>query len=83
LSARVRVQLGGARSVSVEEPVYAADNAEAAGARLGPVVHIDDVDPENAGAERYRRHAAGSESSAEDLPLGTSWCPPLSFSDSQ
>jgi uncharacterized protein YggE len=28
--------------------------AEAAGARLGPVVHIDDVDPEHAGAELYR-----------------------------
>lgn len=48
----------------------AALSAEAAGARLGPVVHIDDVDPENAGAERYRGHAAGSESSAEDLAPG-------------
>jgi len=48
----------------------AALYAEAAGARLGPVVHIDDVDPESAGAERYRGHAAGSESSAEDLAPG-------------
>jgi uncharacterized protein len=44
--------------------------AEAAGARLGPVVHIDDVDPDSAGAERYRGHAAVTEHSAEDLAPG-------------
>jgi uncharacterized protein len=44
--------------------------AEAAGARLGPVVHIDDVDPENAGFERYRGHGAGGQALAEDLAPG-------------
>jgi uncharacterized protein len=35
------------------------------------VVHIDDVDPENAGAELYRGHRYGSgDASAEDLAPG-------------
>jgi uncharacterized protein YggE len=41
--------------------------ADAAGARLGPVVHIDDVDAENV---RYRSHSSGGEASAEDLAPG-------------
>jgi uncharacterized protein YggE len=49
----------------------AALYAEAAGVRLGPVVHIDDVDPEGTRAERYRGHGhAGDEASAEDLAPG-------------
>jgi uncharacterized protein YggE len=44
--------------------------AEAAGARLGPVLHIDDVDSEHAGLERYRGHGAGGEAAAEDLAPG-------------
>jgi len=49
----------------------AALYAEAAGTRLGPVVHIDDVDPESAGAELYRGHRFGSgDASAEDLAPG-------------
>jgi len=44
--------------------------AEAAGVRLGPVVHIDDVDPENVGFERYRGHGAGGAASAQDLAPG-------------
>jgi uncharacterized protein YggE len=49
----------------------AALYAEAAGVRLGPVVHIDDVDPESTRAERYRGHGyAGDEASAEDLAPG-------------
>ena len=48
----------------------AALYAEAAGVRLGPVVHIDDVDPESAGAERDRGHGMGGEASAEDLAPG-------------
>jgi hypothetical protein len=49
----------------------AALYAEAAGTRLGPVVHIDDVDPENAGAELYRGHRYGSgDAAAEDLAPG-------------
>jgi uncharacterized protein YggE len=43
--------------------------AEAAGVRLGPVVHIDDVDPERATAESYRARAAGGTSD-EDLAPG-------------
>jgi uncharacterized protein len=49
----------------------AALYAEAAGARLGPVVHIDDVDPESTRAERYRGHSyVGGEAAAEDLAPG-------------
>jgi len=45
--------------------------AESARVRLGPVVHIDDVDPESTRAERYRGHGyAGEEASAEDLAPG-------------
>jgi uncharacterized protein YggE len=44
--------------------------AEAAAVRLGPVVHIDDVDPESVGFERYRGHGAGGAASAQDLAPG-------------
>lgn len=44
--------------------------AEAAGVRLGTVVHIDDVDPENVGHERYRGHGSGGAASAQDLAPG-------------
>ncbi|TMR00842.1 DUF541 domain-containing protein [Actinomadura soli] len=44
--------------------------AEAAGVRLGAVVHIDDVDPEQVGFERYRGHGAGGAASAQDLAPG-------------
>lgn len=44
--------------------------AQAAGARLGPVMHIDDVDPERAGAELYRARGTGDEASAQDLAPG-------------
>ncbi|MGW0199741.1 SIMPL domain-containing protein [Nonomuraea sp. NPDC003201] len=44
--------------------------AEAAGARLGPVLHIQDVDPESVGNERYRGHAGGGATSEEDLAPG-------------
>lgn len=42
--------------------------AEAAGIRLGPVIHIDDVDPEHLGFERG--HGGGAATSAEDLAPG-------------
>lgn len=63
------------RAEARRQAVTAARNkaalyAEAAGARLGHVVHIDDVDPENAGFERYRAHGAGGQASAEDLAPG-------------
>lgn len=45
--------------------------AEAAGVRLGAVVHIDDVDPDKLSEGAYRSHsAARSEASAEDLAPG-------------
>lgn len=63
------------RAEARRQAVAAARNkaelyAEAAGARLGPVLHIDDVDPENVGFERYRAHGAGGQASAEDLAPG-------------
>jgi uncharacterized protein len=45
--------------------------AEAAGVRLGAVVHIDDVDPDQVGIERYRSHSsAPGVSSDQDLAPG-------------
>ncbi|TDD81549.1 DUF541 domain-containing protein [Actinomadura darangshiensis] len=44
--------------------------AEAAGVRLGAVVHIDDVDPEGTAFERYRGHGSGGAASAQDLAPG-------------
>jgi hypothetical protein len=63
---------GELRAEARRQAVTAARNkaglyAEAAGARLGPVLHIDDVDPEHTGFERYRAHGAGGEASAQDL----------------
>jgi len=66
---------GELRAEARRQAVAAARNkaglyAEAAGARLGPVLHIDDVDPEHVGFERYRGHSAGGEASAQDLAPG-------------
>jgi uncharacterized protein YggE len=47
--------------------------AEAAGVRLGAVVHIDDVDPEQAGVEPYRGHghvAVPDAASEQELAPG-------------
>jgi len=44
--------------------------AEAAGVRIGPVVHIEDVDPERAGNERSHSYAVAAGSSAADLAPG-------------
>jgi uncharacterized protein len=45
--------------------------ADAAGVRLGAVLHIDDVDPEKLGDGGYRSHSSAlSESSAENLAPG-------------
>jgi uncharacterized protein len=45
--------------------------AEAAGVRLGAVLHIEDVDPEGAGVERFRSlAAAGAADSGGDLAPG-------------
>jgi uncharacterized protein YggE len=44
--------------------------AEAAGVGLGAVLHIDDVDPEHVGFERYRGHGAGGAATPEDLAPG-------------
>jgi uncharacterized protein len=44
--------------------------AEAAGVRVGAVIHIDDVDPEQVGFERYRGHGTAGVASAQDLAPG-------------
>jgi uncharacterized protein len=45
--------------------------AEAAGVRVGAVLHIDDVDSNNPAHRLYRGHApAQGEASAEDLAPG-------------
>jgi uncharacterized protein YggE len=44
--------------------------AEATGVRLGAVLHIDDVDPEQPGASRYRSHAEAVAATAQDLAPG-------------
>jgi uncharacterized protein YggE len=63
------------RAESRRRAVRAArDKAElyavAAGVRLGAVLHIQDVDPDEVGAERYRSHSSGGAASAEDLAPG-------------
>ncbi|WP_214325213.1 SIMPL domain-containing protein [Nonomuraea sediminis] len=44
--------------------------AEAAGVQLGAVLHIQDVDPESLGNERYRGHGTGGATAEEDLAPG-------------
>jgi uncharacterized protein YggE len=45
--------------------------AEAAGVRLGALLHIDDVDPDRVGNERYRSHSSMSDAgSDQDLAPG-------------
>lgn len=44
--------------------------AGAAGVRLGAVLHIEDVDPEANGRERYRGHATMDGASEQDLAPG-------------
>ena len=43
---------------------------EAAGARLGPVVHIQDVDSESYEFRQYRGHGGGGGNSSGDLAPG-------------
>jgi uncharacterized protein len=64
------------RAQARRQAVAAARNkdelyAEAAGVRLGAVIHIDDVDPEHGAINAYRSHsAAAGESLPEDLAPG-------------
>jgi uncharacterized protein len=44
--------------------------AEAAGVRLGPVIHIDDVDAEKLGSQPYRSHSAMNEAASGDWSPG-------------
>ncbi|MDF5751924.1 SIMPL domain-containing protein [Spongiactinospora sp. TRM90649] len=44
--------------------------AEAAGVRLGRVVHIRDVDPDSRRVQSYRGHGASAEAAEEDLAPG-------------
>lgn len=63
------------RAQARRQAVAAARNkaelyAEAAGVRLGAVVHIDDVDPERGTIQPYRALAAGGDGLREDLAPG-------------
>ena len=44
--------------------------AEAVGVRVGAVLHIEDVDPEQPGTSRYRSHAEAAATTAQDLAPG-------------
>ncbi|WP_433382092.1 SIMPL domain-containing protein [Actinoplanes sp. CA-142083] len=44
--------------------------AEAAGVRLGTVLHIEDVDPEQTNTYRSRSHASADDAAAQDLAPG-------------
>jgi len=44
--------------------------AEAAGVRVGALLHIEDVDPEQPGTSRYRSHAEAAATTAQDLAPG-------------
>ena len=44
--------------------------ADAAGVRVGAVQHIEDVDPDQPGASRYRSHADAAATTAQDLAPG-------------
>ena len=44
--------------------------AEAAGVRVGAILHIEDVDPEQPGTSRYRSHAEAAATTAQDLAPG-------------
>ncbi|MDG4788672.1 SIMPL domain-containing protein [Micromonospora sp. WMMD1102] len=44
--------------------------AEATGVRVGAVLHIEDVDPEQPGVSRYRSHAEAAATTAQDLAPG-------------
>jgi uncharacterized protein YggE len=61
-----------ARRQAVAAPRNKAElYAEAAGVRLGAVIHIDDVDPEHGTIHAYRAHSAGGgEPLPEDLAPG-------------
>lgn len=65
---------GGLRAEARRQAVVAARGkaelyAEAAGVRLGAVLHIDDVDPEQVGVQRYHG-LAGGKAAPEDLAPG-------------
>ncbi|WP_308407787.1 SIMPL domain-containing protein [Streptomyces sp. RKAG337] len=60
-----------ARSAAVRTARAKAElHADAAGVQLGPVIHIDDVDPESIGAGRYRGHSDPGTVSEADLAPG-------------
>jgi uncharacterized protein YggE len=44
--------------------------AEAAGVRVGALLHLEDVDPEQQSASRYRSHAEAAATTAQDLAPG-------------
>lgn len=63
---RAQARSAAVRTAQAKAELY----AEAAGVRLGPVIHIEDVDPESIGAGRYRGHGDSGTASEADLAPG-------------
>ncbi|MFD0599110.1 SIMPL domain-containing protein [Catellatospora coxensis] len=60
-----------AREQAVEAArAKAARYAAAAGVQVGPLMHLEDVDPEAPGQERYRGHGAAADAADESLAPG-------------
>jgi uncharacterized protein YggE len=63
---RARARAAAVRTARAKAELY----ADAAGVQLGPVIHIEDVDPESIGAGRYRGHSDQGTASEADLAPG-------------
>lgn len=63
---RAQARADAVRAARAKAELY----AEAAGVRLGPVVHIEDVDPESIATTRLRGHSEASASAEADLAPG-------------
>lgn len=63
---RAKARRSAVRAARAKAELY----AEEAGVTLGQVLHIEDVDPESVGNERYRSHSSGGASAEEELAPG-------------
>ena len=71
----VIAQVASSNAADIDKAVKAARAkvdlyAEAAGVRIGGLLHIEDVDPEQPGTSRYRSHAEAAATTAQDLAPG-------------
>ncbi|MFD9487603.1 MULTISPECIES: SIMPL domain-containing protein [Streptomyces] len=64
---RARARTAAVQAARAKAELY----AQAAGVRLGPVLHIEDVDPDSPGAGRYRGHSDPDNASDADLAPGS------------